>query len=69
VDDLRALGRAPVLLSIPLIVTASDARQSRRRFRYAGVAVVLTVAFVIKATQYIAHGNDLLVALLSRGGS
>jgi hypothetical protein len=28
----------------PLIVTASDARQSRRRFRYAGLAVVLSVA-------------------------
>ena len=69
VDDLRALGRAPVLLSIPLIVTATDARQSRRRFRYAGVAVVLAVALVFKATQYIAHGNEALVALLSRGGS
>ena len=69
VDDLRALGRAPVLLSIPLIVTASDTRHSRRRFRFAALAVVLAVAVVIKGTQFVAHGNEMLVALLSRGGS
>jgi len=69
VDDLRALGRAPVLLSIPLIVTAGDARQSRRRVRYAGVGVVVAVALVIKGTQLLANGNEMLVALLSRGGS
>jgi len=67
-DDLRALGRAPVLLSIPLIVTANDARRSRRRFRFVGVAVVLAVMLAVKATQYLAHGNEFLVALLSRGG-
>jgi polysaccharide biosynthesis transport protein len=69
VDDLRALDRAPVLLSIPLIVSASDARQSRRRFRYAGVGVLVAVALVIKGTQFLATGNEMLVALLSRGGS
>ena len=69
VDDLRALGRAPVLLSIPLIVTATDGRQRRRRMRFAALAVVLAVAVVIKAAQVVAHGNEMLVALLSRGGS
>jgi polysaccharide chain length determinant protein (PEP-CTERM system associated) len=68
-DDLRALGRAPVLLSIPLIVTASDAQRRRWRLRYAGVGVLLAVGLVIKAAQYVAHGNELLVGLLAKGGS
>ena len=69
VDDLRALGRAPVLLSIPLIVTTGDVRQRRRRFRYAAAGVALGVALVIKGTQFLANGNEMLVTFLSRGGS
>jgi len=69
VDDLRALGRAPVLLSIPLIVTASDRRRRGRRFGYASLAVVAAVIVVVTVTEYVAHGNAALVALLAKGGS
>jgi len=69
VDDLRALSRVPVLVSIPLVVTAVEARRERRRAALTAVTVVLVLAVVAKASQHVAVGNEFLVGLLSRGGS
>ena len=30
--------------------------------------MTMAVMLAVKATQYLAHGNEFLVALLSRGG-
>jgi polysaccharide chain length determinant protein (PEP-CTERM system associated) len=69
VDDLRTLATAPVLVSIPLIVTEADRRRGRWRFCLAAVAVVLALMVIIKASQYIADGNEQLLRLLARGAS
>ena len=66
VDDLRGLATAPVLVSIPLIVTAGDRRRARWRFCLAIVAVVLALVGTMKASQYVAVGNEQLLALLAR---
>src|SRR5437899_6321169 len=66
VDDLRGLATAPVLVSIPLIVTAGDRRRARWRFCLAIVAVVLALVGTMKASQYVADGNEQLLAMLAR---
>ena len=65
-DDLRAFTKVPVLVSIPLVVTAADIRRWWR-FGVAALAFVLALALVARAAHYVASGNDQLVALLSRG--
>ncbi len=66
VDDLRAHAGAPVLVSIPLIVTEADRRRGRWRFCFAAVALMLALGVIIKASQYIAHGNEQLLGILAR---
>lgn len=68
IHDLKALSPVPVLVSIPLIVTDGDRRQRKWRFVVTAAAITLALALVIKASQYIADGNEVLVRLLARGG-
>lgn len=67
VDDLRAFTRVPVLVSIPRIVTASDAWWRQWRFYLTTVSVVLSLAVIVGASYYVASGNDRLVTMLTRG--
>ena len=65
-DDLRAYSKVPVLVSIPRIVTQTDAR--RRRWR---IPVAATVAFaglvtIVGIVYVVAHGNENLVLLLAK---
>ena len=65
-DDLRAYSKVPVLVSIPRIVTQTDAR--RRRWR---IPVAATVAFaglvtIVGIVYVVAHGNENLVLLLTK---
>ncbi|PYM40288.1 MAG: hypothetical protein DME12_16165 [Candidatus Rokuibacteriota bacterium] len=68
-DDLRAFTRVPVLASIPTIVSDVDmTRQARQRW-LATASVALGLALIVAASYHLAHGNDQLVRLLSRGAS
>jgi succinoglycan biosynthesis transport protein ExoP len=67
VEDLRVRTAVPVLVSIPRMITASDARRQRRRAKAAATAVALGLALMVGASAYIAHGNEQLAALLARG--
>jgi hypothetical protein len=64
-DDLRSFTKVPVVASIPRIDTARHVRQRR----LATVSVALGLALVMAASYHLAHGNDELVRVLSRGGS
>jgi len=66
VDDVRALTTAPVLVSIPLIVTEADRRRAKWRFCLAAVGVVLTLVVVVNAARYVADGNEQLLSMLAR---
>jgi hypothetical protein len=68
VDALRSFTKVPILVSIPRI----DVRTSTDRRRLAGIvtiAAVLGVVFIAGAAYLVAHGNEQLAALLSRGSS
>lgn len=65
-EDLRTFTRLPVLVRIPRIVTAMDARLRRRRTGLAAVAAVLGLTLIVGATYSIAHENEQLVRILAR---
>lgn len=65
--DLRAYTTVPVLVNIPRIVTEADARRSRWRFRLAAVGVLAAIVVVGGSSYLLAHGNEQLAQLLSRG--
>jgi polysaccharide biosynthesis transport protein len=67
VDDLRALTTAPVLVSIPLIVTGGDRWQRTRRLGFGFAATVAALFMTFEALRYAARGNEWLVGLLVRG--
>ena len=67
IDELRAHSGAPLLVNIPRTVTDEDARRRRWRFRLAAAAATVGIIVLVGASYFIAHGNEQLVWLLSRG--
>jgi len=67
-DELRAFTRVPVLVSIPLIMTAGDTR--RRRVRATAVLAVSGAALLLLAagTFYLARGSEMLSRMLLQLG-
>ena len=58
---------APVLLSIPLIVTSDDTERHKRWMRTATVSVVASLVLLVGVSFFVAHDNETLVQLVSRG--
>jgi len=69
VDDLRAFSPVPVLASIPRIVTPRDRRRTRWRTRLGAGATLIGLVLIVGLAYFVAHGNQQLVFLLTRGGS
>jgi succinoglycan biosynthesis transport protein ExoP len=68
VDDLRSFSPVPVLVSIPRILTEGDVSRSRWRMRLAASAAFVGLFVIVGLAYVVAHGNEQLVMLLSRGG-
>ena len=68
-DELRAFTPAPVLASIPRLVTEDDRRRRRRRLQAAVAGVLLGAISLAAAAHLVARNNDQLVWLVSRGGT
>jgi polysaccharide chain length determinant protein (PEP-CTERM system associated) len=64
VDELRAFVNVPTLLSIPMIITASDARRHRRRAILTAVSAVVGLTLIVAGTHYVAEGNEQISRLL-----
>jgi uncharacterized protein involved in exopolysaccharide biosynthesis len=69
VDELRKFTSVAVLVSIPRIVTEADRQREQRRFRLAAAGTMLAIVLIAGASYFIAHGNDLLVQIVTRDGS
>jgi polysaccharide chain length determinant protein (PEP-CTERM system associated) len=68
-DDLRAFSKAPVLVSIPRIVTPKDSRRRSWRMRLAATAVCIGLVMIAGIGYLAAHGNEGLTVLLARVAS
>jgi polysaccharide biosynthesis transport protein len=69
VDDLRAFSHAPVMVSIPLIVTPKDSRRRWWRMRLAATAAIVGLVTIAGIGYLAAHGNDALTSLLAKVAS
>jgi hypothetical protein len=69
IDELRAFTPAPVLASIPRLVSEGDRRRRRRRLQTAAAGIVLGAVVLAAAAHLVARDNDELVRLVARGGS
>ena len=65
IEEMRAFSRVPVLVSIPSIVTASDAKRRLWRSSLAAAASILAMFLIVGASYWIARGNQGLAALVS----
>jgi polysaccharide chain length determinant protein (PEP-CTERM system associated) len=69
VDELRLVGGAvPVLVSIPWVTTPTHVRRKRWRLRLGASAAVITLIVVFSLSYLVAHGNERLVAFVTRSG-
>ena len=68
-DEIRHFTIVPVLVSLPKIVTDADRQRGQRRFRLAAAGAVLGLIVIAGGSYLIAHGNELLVQMLSGSGS
>ena len=68
-DELRAFTPAPVLASIPRLVSEGDRRRRRRRLQVAAAGVVLGAVVLAAGAYLVARDNDQLVWLVTRGGT
>jgi succinoglycan biosynthesis transport protein ExoP len=69
VGDLRAFSKAPVLVSIPRIVTRRDSRRRWWRMRLAATAALVGLVMIGGIGYIAAHENESLVVLLARVAS
>lgn len=67
-EELKAFTNMSVLASIPWIVTPRDAARRLRQFRLAGAALGLGLMFVVVTSYVVAHENEDLARVLTRGG-
>jgi polysaccharide biosynthesis transport protein len=63
VDDLRAFSRVPVLVSIPHIITRTDARWRRWRLGFAAISATLGLVLIVGSSYLVATENEQLVRL------
>ena len=66
-DDLRLFAKVPVLASIPNVASAAETARLARRRWLATASIMLGLALVVLAAYQVAHGNEQLVRILSRG--
>jgi len=68
-DDLRSFTKVPVLASIPRVASAAETARRARLRLLATASVTLGLVLVVLASYHVAHGNEQLVRMLSRGVS
>ena len=68
VDDLRALTRVPVLVSISRIITKTDVRRRQTRFSLAVISAILGLLLVVSLSYLLVNGNEQLMQFLARRG-
>src|SRR5437899_11089697 len=63
-SELQAFTKVPVLVTIPRIVTNTDATRRQRQFWLRTASALLGLTILVATTYYIAQGNEQLVWML-----
>ena len=66
-DDLRTFTTAPIPGNIPRLVTEAGRRQWRRHFSLTRMGTLAGLAVLAVTAWWLAHGNEQLVWLVTRG--
>jgi polysaccharide chain length determinant protein (PEP-CTERM system associated) len=66
VEDLRIHARAPVLVSIPQVVTAADVQQRRRRLGLAAAAATACLVLIVGGSYLLASADGPLAGVILR---
>jgi polysaccharide biosynthesis transport protein len=66
VEDLKAFTSAPVLVTIPRIVTDTDRARERSRRRIGAAALAASLLALVTTSYFLLSGNELLVPYLVR---
>jgi polysaccharide biosynthesis transport protein len=66
VEDLKAFATAPVLVTIPRIVTDIDRTRQRSRRRIGAAALAASLIALVTTSYFLLSGNELLVQYLVR---
>ena len=66
VDALRVVARAPILVSVPQIITTSDRRRERSRFAAMVALTLIGLPAIVAAAYFLATENTQLTSLLLR---
>jgi succinoglycan biosynthesis transport protein ExoP len=66
VDDLRLQARAPVLASIPQVVTAAGTLARRRRMGLAAAAATACLLLIVGGSYLLASGDGMLAGVILR---
>jgi uncharacterized protein involved in exopolysaccharide biosynthesis len=66
-DDLREAVSIPLLVRVPIILSAADIRRRRWRHAMMAVSAVAGLMLVVAGSHFLAHGNEQLVRLMERG--
>jgi protein tyrosine kinase modulator len=66
VDDLRIHARAPVLVSIPQVVTAAAVQERRRRLGLAAAAATACLVLIVGGSYLLASADGPLAGLILR---
>jgi polysaccharide biosynthesis transport protein len=66
VDDLRLHARAPVLVSIPQVVTAASLAQRRRRISLTAAAATASLMLIVGGSYLLASADGPLAGVILR---
>jgi len=66
-DDVRSFVKAPVLATIPRVLTAAATRRQRFRRLVATSAAIIVLTLLAAGSWYVAAGNEMITRLTTRG--
>jgi protein tyrosine kinase modulator len=66
-DDLRSFVRAPILATIPVVLTTAATRRQRFRRLVATSAAIVVLSLLAAGSWFVTAGNEMITRLTTRG--
>jgi hypothetical protein len=66
-DDLRSFVKAPILATIPRVLTTAATRRRRMRRVLATSAAIVVLSLLAAGSWFVTAGNEMITRLTTRG--